>query len=292
MAEDCIRVYEAVRKKRYSVVMSGYYGFNNSGDEAILHSIHRNIELSGLDASITVLSNDPDDTNRRYGYNAVPRFHLLSVLRTIRRCDVLISGGGSLLQDRTSTRSILYYLFIIRAAEVMGKKIMLYANGIGPVIKKSNRRRVRKAVERASVVTLRDENSARELKEMGVKRTLQVTADPVFTLDSGPRDRALELLGESGVPADRPFVGVSIRNWPDMEDFCEKTAALCDEIYEKYGRNIVFIVMQSPNDVSISRRVQRTMLSPSYILDGRYTAEELMGMIGLRISFWRCGCIR
>ena len=97
-------MYEAVRKKRYSVVMSGYYGFNNSGDEAILHSIHRNIELSGLDASITVLSNDPADTNRRYGYNAVPRFHLLSVLRTIGRCDVLISGGGSLLQDRTSTR--------------------------------------------------------------------------------------------------------------------------------------------------------------------------------------------
>lgn len=280
MTEDCLLAYEAVRKKRYKIVMSGYYGFNNSGDEAILHSIHRNIELSDVDASITVLSNDPVDTKRRYGYNAVHRFSLPSVLKAIRNCDVLISGGGSLLQDRTSTRSILYYLFIIRTAEFMGKKVMLYANGIGPVTKRSNRRRVRKAVEKADLVTLRDHSSARELRDMGVQRELFVTADPVFTLNSVPPEQAAEIMRKTGVPTDKPFVGVSIRNWSCMEDFCKKTAVLCDTIYENYDCNIVFIVMQSPNDIEISRSVQDLMCHPSYILDGQYSAEELMGMIG------------
>lgn len=77
-------------------------------------------------------------------------------MKALWRCDALLSGGGSLLQDRTSTRSLLYYLAIIRAAELFHKPVMLYANGIGPVRKPANRRRVRRAVERAALVTLRD----------------------------------------------------------------------------------------------------------------------------------------
>ena len=64
-----------------------------------------------------------------------PRFQVWKVLKALRRCDALLSGGGSLLQDRTSTRSLLYYLSIIRAAELFHKPVMLYANGIGPVRK-------------------------------------------------------------------------------------------------------------------------------------------------------------
>lgn len=65
-------------------------------------------------------------------------------------------GGGSLLQDTTSTRSLFYYLSVIRCAELLGKPVMLYANGIGPVHKPANRRRVKRVVERAALVTLRD----------------------------------------------------------------------------------------------------------------------------------------
>ena len=116
-----------------------------------------------------------------------PRFQVWKVLKSLWRCDALLSGGGSLLQDRTSTRSLLYYLSIIQAAELFHKPVMLYANGIGPVQKPSNRCRVRRAVERAALVTLRDGSSARELQEMGVTRPdLHVTADPVFNLPPLP----------------------------------------------------------------------------------------------------------
>jgi polysaccharide pyruvyl transferase CsaB len=281
MTDDYMKVYEAIRRRRYNVVMSGYYGFGNAGDEAILQSIHTNIEGSG-DVSVTVLSNDPEDTKTRYGYKAVNRFKVFQVFNALRRCDALVSGGGSLLQDHTSTRSLMYYLYIIKAAELMGKKVMIYANGIGPVEKKANRRRVRRIISKADVITLRDEASALELQSIGVKRTdIHVTADPVFTLDGIRREHAVKLLQDRGFPANTPFVCVSIRKWSGPTDFCEKLAALCDEIHERYGQNIVFIAMQSPNDSKISHEVQGLMKSPSVVLDSRYSAEELMGIIGM-----------
>ncbi len=281
MASDCLAAYRAVLPRKYHVVMCGYYGFHNAGDEAILQSIHRNIEKASDQISITVLSNDPKDTQTRYGYEAVHRFRFEQVIRALHRCDVLLFGGGSLLQDRTSTRSIVYYLTIIRLAECMGKKVMFYANGIGPVTKPHNRKRVAKAAAKASVITLRDQNSADELRNMGVLRNdLLVTTDPVLTMDCIGTDHSMELLRESGIPTNCPFVGVSIRSWPDMGDFCEKLAACCDALYEKNKRNIVFFIMQNPNDMEISRQVQGLMKNPAYILERNYQPAELMGAIG------------
>ncbi len=282
MTDDCLSAYDAVRRRRWSVVMSGYYGFGNAGDEAILQAIHQNIDRSGGDISITVLSSNPEDTKSRYGYNAVNRFRFFSVLAALRRCHALVSGGGSLLQDHTSTRSLVYYLTIIRAAKFFGKKVMIYANGIGPVSKKSNRRRVRRIVARADVITLRDEMSAQELRDMGVRRSdLQVTADPVFTLQSAPRERTLRLLAKAGVPAEQPFVCVSVRNWDSISAFVHRLAALLDDIHDRHGRNIVFLPMQLPADAAVSRAVMGLMKNGAAVLDSYLTAEEIMGVISL-----------
>ena len=134
MAEDCLSVYAAVRRKKYQVVMSGYYGFGNAGDDAILDSIQQAIRAASDDVSVTVLSNDPELTRRQYGLDAIPRFRMLRVLHALRRGDVLLSGGGSLLQDTTSTRSLLYYLSVIRAAEWMGKPVCPVAAQAGDAL--------------------------------------------------------------------------------------------------------------------------------------------------------------
>jgi polysaccharide pyruvyl transferase CsaB len=289
MTDDCMAVYEAVRRPRYNVVMSGYYGVGNAGDEALLQSIHQNIKSSGggnafttgSDVTITVLSSDPADTKARYGYDAVNRFRFFDVIRALRRCDALVSGGGSLLQDLTSTRSLVYYLMIIRLAMLFGKKVMIYANGIA-VRKKRNRALVRRIVRHADVITLRDEVSASELRGMGIdRRDMRVTADPVFTLSGLKSSEAVRLLEDAGVPADRPFFCFSVRKWAPWGPYYEKLAEICDEVYDRYGRNIVFLPMQTPDDIDASREVMKRMKRPAFVLNRRYTAEETMGIISL-----------
>lgn len=281
MAQDCLDVYEQVRRRKYRVVMSGYYGFSNAGDDAILQSIHEGILAASKDISVTVLSNDPQLTWNLCGLEAVPRFRFWKVLGALRHCDALLSGGGSLLQDRTSTRSLMYYLSIIRGAELFGKPVMLYANGIGPVQKPANRRRVKRAVERAALVTLRDHSSARELVEMGVERPdLHVTADPVFNLDPAPKERAGELLRSAGLERGTPFAAVSVRDWPDTGSFAGELAALCDHLYRTCGMEILFLMMQPCRDRAATAQVRSAMECPSHLLDATCTPRELMAVLG------------
>lgn len=279
MAQDCLDMYDQVRRKKYRVLMSGYYGFSNAGDDAILQSIRDNIVSTSGDVSVCVLSNDPKLTTRCYGLPALHRFRLFQVLRAVEECDVLISGGGSLLQDRTSSRSLLYYLAVIRLAQRRGKKVMFYANGIGPVSRPANRRRVREAAERASLITLRDHSSLAELREMGVTREdLRVTADPVFTMECAPRERVDALLRQAGMGSD-PFAVISVRPWSMTPDFPDQLAALCDHLYERYGLTCLFMLMQPKHDLKISLQVVSRMRGPARILEGSFTPQELMGVI-------------
>ena len=280
MADDCLAVYDQVRRP-FHVVMSGYYGFSNAGDDAILEAIQQAIHEASDHISVTALSNDPELTRRQYGLEAIPRFRVWKVFSALRRCDALLSGGGSLLQDTTSTRSLLYYLTVIRCAHWLGKPVMLYANGIGPVRRPANRRRVKRVVEQATLITLRDHSSARELQDMGVTRTdLHVTADPVFHLSPASEARGEELLAGAGVTPGEPFVAVSVRDWPDTGDFCRQLAQLCDHLHRQYGLAVLFLLMQPSRDRATAQQVQSFMEEPSCLLDAPCTPRELMAVLG------------
>lgn len=282
MAQDCLDMYRQVCQKPHRIVMSGYYGFNNAGDDAILESILKALRETSDQVDVTVLSNDPDQTRSRYGVHAVSRFSMKGVADILRHSDALLFGGGSLLQDSTSTRSLFYYLSVIRMAQHLHKPVMLYANGIGPVCRKRNRRWVKKVVERADLVTLRDHSSKEELEKMGVPaQKLQVTADPVFCMDPAPQERAEELLSTVGMDQDTNFVAVSVRNWRDTETFFQGLAKFCDELHRRHGLEVLFLPMQQEKDMEPSRRVQALMEEPSFLMEESCTPRELMAVMGM-----------
>ena len=117
------------------IVISGYYGFRNSGDEAVLKSILLALKDEGGAQGVLiepiVLSGDPAWTTEMYGVKAVHRMKPLDLLKAIGSCDGLISGGGSLLQDVTGGKTIPYYAGIIKLAQLLGKPTFIYAQGIG-----------------------------------------------------------------------------------------------------------------------------------------------------------------
>ena len=119
-------------------LLSGYYGFGNAGDEAVLAAILQSILAQQASARFTVTSGNPRQTVQCFNsagtpVSAIPRQEPRALLRALRGCDAFISGGGSLLQDVTSLRNVVYYTALIRFAQVLRKPVMIYAQGVGPL---------------------------------------------------------------------------------------------------------------------------------------------------------------
>ncbi len=259
------------------IIISGYYGLGNSGDEALLKSIVDNLRALDPNVSITALSGDAEHTRRAYGINTVNRFNPFAVLWALMRGRLLISGGGSLIQDATSTKSLLYYLAIIRAAKLLGLKVMLYANGLGPISDK-NVKKVTRALNKVDLITLRENVSMNEIRRCNITRPrVEVTADPAYLLRPCSEERAREIIDAGG----RPMVAFSVREWKGSAPNFEDEIARAADMLSADGYLPLFFPMQLSRDLAISRRIAAKMESPSVIIDRELSVSEMLGVIGL-----------
>ena len=262
------------------ILISGYYGFDNSGDDAILKAMVKDIKAKDSNIKITAFSNNPNFTKKTYDIDAVNRFGAKGVAKAIRDCDLFISGGGSLLQDITSTRSLLYYISLMKLAKLFNKPVMVYANGIGPINKRINRFLTRKILDKVDLITLRDENSRIFLRELEVQNdNIYVTADPVFTLEPTREETILEIFEKEEIPDDRPLVGISVRDWTNVESLIDVISHAINYIIDRYHANVVLIPMHYPEDLDISNSILKNIAREgAYILKNKYSVEEIMGI--------------
>ncbi|NPV69674.1 MAG: polysaccharide pyruvyl transferase CsaB [Firmicutes bacterium] len=265
------------------LAIAGYYGFGNTGDEAILESTILALRSQIPGAEFSVLTNDPEGTRAAHGVNVVPRLSPLAVARALRESDLLVFGGGSLLQDATSLRSLLYYLSVLLSAQALGKPTMVYANGIGPVNSRAGRMATRLVLNRVSAMTLRDDDSARQVRMLGITRPrVKVTADPAFALQPAGASAARSILETEGItPGTCRLVGVSLRPWKSSPHLPEVMAAACDAIHESLGATVVLIPMQHTHDAPLAGSVQALARRPVAVLRRRCTPRELMACVGL-----------
>lgn len=228
------------------VVISGYYGFKNFGDELILSILCK--YLKERDVDITVFSSDPPYTSFVHEVHAVPSFDIPSVIKVLRECDTLISGGGSLFQDATSLKSLIYYAFILAVAQFFGKKTIVFAQGVGPLKSPISRFLVKWLFSGADNVSVRDEKSLSMLDAWGIEAEL--VDDPVYSLElaqtlkediTGIQLRAFEgispefLLRLKTALGDRKLRAFSLQKSLDYEicnDFCD------DVVEERIVREI------------------------------------------------------
>lgn len=262
------------------VLVSGYLGFDNSGDESILKAITTSIKKDRSDIELTVFSSSPKRTADNHGIKSIYSFNPFLILRELARCDILISGGGNLLQDKTSSHSLWYYILIIMIAKIFRKKVMLYANGVGPLNRRFNRWLVKKIINRVNIITIREALSIEILKEIGVtKPKVELTADPVYMLSPCDEHRLDEIMVREGVPATGLTIGVSVRkSKTELEQ--EKIALLCNKMIEEYQANIVLIPMQYPADFVVCEQLAKQMQHPVTIIEEKYSSEEQIGIVG------------
>lgn len=162
------------------VTVSGYYGFGNTGDEAIALAITRELKRRG--AVPLLLSNTPAETARTYGCESAARMNPAALLGALARSQVVLSGGGGLLQDKTSARTLTYYLGVIRLARLLGKRVVVFNQSVGP-LSEAGGRRVAAALKGVRVM-VRDRGSLETLRALGLEGELG--GDPALLLSPTP----------------------------------------------------------------------------------------------------------
>ncbi|MEO2209860.1 polysaccharide pyruvyl transferase CsaB [Paenibacillus amylolyticus] len=251
------------------LVISGYYGFRNSGDEAVLKSILTALEEESQRSNITiepiVLSGDPESTTAMYGVRSVHRMKLKEVREALKESDGLISGGGSLLQDATGLKSIPYYLGVIKLAQWLKKPTFIYAQGIGPVNRKIFNPMIKSVFKACTYVSVRDEQSADYLRGLGLQwNQIHVVPDPVMGLPL-PETKVERGGGAvSAIAASRvepstgghtklPVIGVSVRFWESDRKELTAIAAGLKKLCSKRAVHLRFLPFHLPVDEQASR---------------------------------------
>lgn len=245
------------------VLVSGYYGFGNLGDEALLEVIVERIRRSLPAVSIEVLSATPKRTEASLQVEAAPRWEWRTVRAAVRRADVVLSGGGGLLQNKTSLRSLLYYASVVREAVRTGRKAMIFAQSIGP-LDLWGRLLVRRFCRGVDRATVRDERSLRLLHELLPRTPIERTADPVFLYE--PNESAVDLSAEGLGPESGPYAIVSVRRSTGARDGAQVVARAVDRLSQRHGVRTAFLPLGGAADAAVSTDVIRACATAPVLL--------------------------
>ncbi len=286
MANDNLNIYKKVLKNKYAnkkidVLVSGYHGFINNGDDATLQSLVLGLREKDSKIKIVVLSKNPAITKSQFDVDAINRYNIFKIIKTMKKTNTLVTGGGTLFQDATSTRNIHYYGFITTLAKKYGLKTMLYGNGIGPITKQSNKNYTKKVLNQVDVITLRDKDSLDTLETLDINQPLTyLKADPALTLKKKCNKSCEEILQKYNIQKDTKYFIVALRPWKHcVKNFENILDDIVKYTFENYNTIPVFLPMHNPNDIEISKRLH--MKNPNSILiNVNYTTDDVLTLIG------------
>ena len=288
MGRDAIEMYKkAFGDKKtppayYHAVLSGYYGFENSGDEAMLSSILGELRELKADIRLLVLSKKHKEASRIYNVDTINRSNPFSIMKAFRNSGMLISGGGNLVQDLTSFQSMLYYTGLMKYAGGKGMKVMLYANGIGPLNRNISQRIAGRILNDADAITVREPNSYEILERIGVSKPyIAITADPVMGMEPPSKNDIQEIYAKHGIPAEGKKVLFSVRPWKGLEwKFNPVFAKIADYLYEQHNLMPVFIPLNTKKDTKGCQDIIDMMKYPAVLVENENSAVNLISLAG------------
>jgi polysaccharide pyruvyl transferase CsaB len=236
------------------VVLCGYYGYGNGGDEALLATL---LQFLPKNISPVVLSGNPADTQALHGVVACDRNNLLAVFKLLRSSQAFIWGGGSLIQDSTSALSPWYYCGLMLTARLLGLKTIAWAQGIGPLQRPQTQWIAKQAFQGCSAISVRDSGSADWVHRW--RQTATVAPDPVWALEAAPMG-VLE-----GLPT--PRIAVVLRSHPLLtSERLSKIAQALELFHAQTNAHIVLIPFQKSQDLEIAQTLHAQLSQVSYLV--------------------------
>lgn len=254
MVCDYLALYDSLRpfsrKKRSDTLIVGYHGYGNLGDVAILSEMIKALREKDPERSITVLSGDPRKTEATHAVRAISRRNP-AILSALFSAKTVYVGGGTVLQEETSRRSLLYYVLLLRLARIGGASVAYWANGMSPY-RSAMQPLVARLMQGKTVITLRDVQSQDLLYSLTGEKTpyCQVTADSGFLTPPCDASRLFAICEEQGLRRFALFVpNGSIRR----KDYPAILARAARRAAEK-GDRPVLLLMQPSLDKKVAGR--------------------------------------
>ncbi|HPE15753.1 MAG TPA: polysaccharide pyruvyl transferase CsaB [Oscillospiraceae bacterium] len=280
-----LAIYRAILRRRVrpkgrdGVLLCGAYGKNNMGDDAILKAILSELREIDPDMPLHVLSRRPRQTRLTCRVPASYTFNFPVFLTRMRRVKLYLNGGGSLMQDITSRRSLWYYLFTLRAAKKRGAKVIMYGCGIGPLLYERDRKWTTSILNRyVDVITLRDPHSQQFLATLGItKPEIRLAADPTVSLPTPSPALIDGLFSRFGLDPSAAYISFTVRDWPGYAEKAQLIGAAADYAYFTYGLIPLFLPIERRIDVPASRLAAEHMRAPYRILDGIESIDMTVG---------------
>ena len=278
---EILRRHHRTPRDRDGVVICGAYGRGNAGDDAILEAILQEMRSIDPDMPVTVLSKDPKSTRLSYRVRSLSRTSIPAWHRAMRRSALYINGGGSLIQDVTSRRSLWFYLYNIRSAKRCGCKVQMYGCGIGPVTRENHRKLAAQVLNRyVDTITLREPDSRDELTAMGVTEPeILLTADPALTLRRAEDDQTDSVLLRAGIPPQGRYLCFALRQWRGYPEKAPLFGQAARYAYETYGLTPVFLAVEKRMDPAAARLAAQDLDIPHYFLDDAGRAGTIIGAL-------------
>ena len=267
--------------KRDTVALCGAYGRGNEGDEAILRAILQEIREQDPDVPVCVVSRNPAETRLTHRVDAIHTFHLPAFARLSRRCRLYLNGGGSLIQDVTSRRSLWFYLYTLWQSKRQKIPVVMYGCGIGPVLHRADRRLAGRVISRnVDVITLRETDSLQELEDLKVSGPEIIpAADPSLTLKFRDKAAAEGVARSAGLDPAGKYAAFLLRPWPGFDEKVSAFARAADRLCREDGLTAVFLTVDRGKDLPAVRQVMRLMEEPALLPEGKLSGEELSDIL-------------
>lgn len=230
------------------VFIIGYYGAGNFGDEVLLAATINLLDTVYDSPKISVLSNNLENIRKSRQVEGINRNNYLQIIRAIIDSDMIIGGGGSMLQNVTSNKSLIYYLTILWLAKFFGKKVVLLGNGIGPLKTSFYKKLTMNVLKKLDAIVLRDSDSYSLLDEFGL-RNIYLANDLAYTLNGIYEAKKIE-----------KKILINLRQWNYSPSFIETIEKLVGYLIEE-NYKVSLISFQSGNDDLILREIYNRISS-------------------------------
>jgi len=279
-------------------LVSGYYGEGNLGDEAILAAMLHDLRCHDAAAEITVLSFDAADTARRHGVEAISTSlrNPSQLMAAVLRSHLVISGGGSFLHEADFAlygrsflwregrlRPVPYFLSIVTLARSLGRPVMWYALGLGPLHTAEARQAVGRVGSLCQVVTWRDVDSARLAAKVGVRAPVQlVVPDPAYSPAPAPAEDVAAALRGQGLPAGLRYLAVCPRPWLGRETYQQHLAAAVARVAAAHDLAVLFVPFQERTDgpLCAELRARPDLAERAWVVSGVDDPAVTAGILG------------